>query len=198
MKNLLDQIKDPLLHRDFLAFSVDAIFSANNDYFSLRILPDISSNFYPPFHTRTINVFPELLEETFYSAIKRNNAPIYKGSFVSSVVQGGYYKVQTEILQNKKVFDPNTVLSAQDDFFEKARQPSPFDETNIRGDNLVEPDKISKELSITSPKESLDEIYLYGFHVGQGDTLLLITSEKNAYIIDGNFYKAQDVDEFVN
>ena len=198
MRNLPDHIKDPLLHRDFLAFSVDAIFSANNDYFSLRILPDISSDFYPPFHTRTINVLPELLEEQFYSSIKRNNRPTYKGSFAPSVVQGGYYKVQTEILQNKKVFDPNTVLSAQDDFFEKARLKSPFDETNIAGDYLVEPDNISEELSITSPSESLNEIYLYGFNVGQGDALLLITSEKNAYIIDGNFYNAQKVDSFVN
>jgi beta-lactamase superfamily II metal-dependent hydrolase len=198
MTSTTDAFKDPLLRGEFFAFSVDEIFRSNTDYFSLRILPDIKSKFYPPYHTRIINIAPEFLEETFYRTIKKESESLDTRNFVSSVVQGGYYKVPSEILRDKKVFDFDTVLSVHNNIFEGTKAKSPYEEMDIKGDKVFGADDIAKELSKGDINKRLKAVYLYGFNVGQGESLLLVTSNKNAYIIDGNFYNPDKADQFMS
>jgi len=144
-----------------------------------------------------INVRPELLEENFYESLKPENGPSDPIDFVSSVTQGGYYEIPSEVLRDKKVFDSNTEISLENNIFAEAKTDSPFDERKIEGDAKVEVNLLSKELSEDIAETENKAVYFYGFNVGQGDSLLLLTSNKSAYIIDGNFYNADRADQFL-
>ncbi|KAI3351032.1 MBL fold metallo-hydrolase [Clostridium botulinum] len=68
---------------------------------------------------------------------------------------------------------------------------------NIREDNVLEMGKGCEILSKT-PIQNEDDLYLYCFNVGQGDSFLLITTNKNAYLIDTNIYTEKRALEFYN
>lgn len=74
---------------------------------------------------------------------------------------------------------------------------SPYNYKNIRKDKVLTMNKGCEELSKT-PIQNESELYLYCFNVGQGDSFLLITTNKSAYLIDTNIYTEKRALKFYN
>ena len=178
---------DPLLRRDYFKFSIDEIFCKKGKVFSTIILPDINSDFFPPFHTRTINVTPSLLSKEYLMYVEKKydlDHNIEKSH--GSVIQGGYYKIPTGHLIESNAFNEETVIDGNNDIFRERHIPEPpYYEKNIRGKDTYHLKEGLNYLSVDT-SEKFDSIFLYCFYVGQGDSSLLICSNGNSYLIDTN------------
>jgi len=175
-----------------IGVSIDAISHVEKNIFRLRLIPDFNSKFSIPVHTRYMFVESELLEKQFLAWINEYHFPgetdIYRfGDARGSVVQGGYYILNKSDFRHGSVFDEASVFNRENDIFQVGKEESPYAESEIRGERLfsVEENGI---MNISTDDGPGNDTYLYGFYVGQGDMLLLITSAKNAYLIDTNFY----------
>lgn len=185
---------DSLLKRYRLDFSIDEIYKKENNLYGIKIIPEIESEYFPPYHLRDINIKSSLLEKEFYkTTIKEDEAVVQ--SFKGSVVQGGYYSIETTELRKIEIFNSKTIITDNNDIFEDTKIESPYNDKNIREENILEMQKGCEILSEIPIKNETD-LYLYCFNVGQGDTFLLITTNKNAYLIDTNIYTRKSALEF--
>ena len=59
--------------KKFFCFSIDEICLKNimKKLFSIRIIPDINSQYFPPHHLRMVNIRMELLTKNFYLSMKQ-------------------------------------------------------------------------------------------------------------------------------
>lgn len=187
---------DSLLRRVRLEFSIDEIYKREDDLYVVKIIPEIESEYFPPYHLREINVKKSLLEENFYKANNKYKE-IINQSFKGSVVQGGYYSINTDIIKNMKIFNNNTIISEENDIFKGNKIESPYNDIYISKDKVLQMDDGCKLLSEKTTQKGMD-IYLYCFNVGQGDSFLLITTNKNAYLIDTNIYTEKRAIAFYN
>jgi len=183
-----------------IGISVDAITHEEKNKFILRLIPDFNSLYFPPFHTRQVYVLPELLEKQYLDWIKENhplpNFNFNSGEATGSIVQGGYYIIEKNDL--KKLSLDNEPLGTQNNIFKENIGPSLYKDEDIAANKILNADEIN-ELNVTLSSDNCENCtYLYGFYVGHGDTLLLITSAKNAYLIDTNFYEKDDMDIKIN
>ncbi len=174
-----------------IGVSIDAISYVEKNIFRLRLIPDFNSKFSIPVHTRHVLVKAELLEKQFLSWINEYHSleetNIYLGDARGSVVQGGYYILNKRDFQHRLVFDEAPVFDSENDIFQERKIESPYDESEIRGERLLSVEE-NETINISTDEGYKNDTYLYGFYVGQGDMLLLVTSAKNAYLIDTNFY----------
>ena len=181
-----------------IRFSIDEIIYdkityKEKQYISLRVVPDSKSRYYSPFHVRYINIAPSLLDAKFLQKTGIESLNKIKGT--GSVIQGGYYNIPCTRISAKELFNENTIIGETDDVFRDHIEPSPYDETIIKGKNvLFESKDIIDRLDDQRAKKY--ETYLYCFNVGQGDSFLLITSALNAYLIDTNIYNDRDLTRF--
>lgn len=184
---------DLLLRGNSLSFSIDKIsYNMDKELFSLRIIPDINSFNYLPFHLRTINVAPELVSKEFLQALSRYGYKLNSidGPMSNSVVQGGYYQINREYVPKDiwdNLFKEETIIKRDNDIFAGAIKQSPYLESQISVDNIY---SIGEGQSFLSSNESdrLKGLFLYCFNVGQGDSFLLITPNGSTYLIDTNIY----------
>jgi len=194
---------DSLLRGKSLKFSIDEIsYNAERNLFSVRIIPDIKSRLFLPFHLRFINVSPELVSE----GILQRNSKYYEFKFSSaddshrdSVIQGGYYQldkssISLEIWDN--LFKEETVIDKENDIFFKAKKnPPSYIEENIFQEDGISKISPNTILPSKNPDIDIDGLFLYCFNVGQGDSFLLITPNGSSYLIDTNIY---ELDSFVD
>ncbi len=185
---------DSLLKGEKLFFSIDEIYKKEDNLYGIKIIPEIESEYFPPYHLRDINVKSSLLEKDFYmTTIKENEVAIE--FFKGSVVQGGYYSINTTKLRQIEIFNSETVITDDNDIFKDTKIESPYNDMNIRKDIVLEMEDGCEILSKTPIKNEVD-LYLYCFNVGQGDSFLLITTNRNAYLIDINIYTEKRAQEF--
>ena len=181
--------RDPYLQGDKFKFSVDEIspLYAERGRFNAMIIPDIKSTYFPPYHLRNIKISQDLLEPAFGSSFKEYDVldPHLKFEFRGYVKQGGTYEVPTSKLP-PNLFRGETLVTVKNNLFENATVPAPFDEMGLRGEEVVDL-KAGKPL-IRPQKNIRDEMFLYCFNVGQGDSFLLITPGGEAFLIDINVY----------
>lgn len=173
-----------------IGVSIDAISHIENDLFRLRLIPDFDSKFFMPAHTRHVLVKAELLEPQFLAWVNSRQF-IGQDNFrlddtSGSVAQGGYYILSKSDFQNISTSKEPLILNRENDMFEGKKTESPYNELGIRGERVLEIEE-NVPLEISNDSGIGNSTYLYGLYVGQGDTLLLITSNKNAYLIDVNF-----------
>jgi beta-lactamase superfamily II metal-dependent hydrolase len=191
---------DSLLRGKSLNFSIDEIsYNAEKNLFSVRIIPDIKSRSFLPFHLRFINVSPELVSEGILQRYSNYgfNFDLADNAHRNSVIQGGYYQLDKASISPKiwdNLFKEETVIDKNNDIFTIAKKDeSPYIEENIfQEDDILKISDIST-LSSNAP-DVLDGLFLYCFNVGQGDSFLLITPNGNSYLIDTNIHK---LDSFV-
>jgi len=168
--------------------TVDEIAYVEKDIFLLKLLPDFESEFFPPIHTRNIFVSARLLDNEFLSwGNKYRLFGEYSGSIeegIGSIKQGGYYR---NIWRNKLNYpEERKIFDIDSDIFKDNISESPYDKSGIAGDVVMNTSEIN---ALNCEGKFKNNTCLYGFYVGQGDMLLLITAAKNAYIIDTNIYK---------
>ena len=200
-------VKDYLLKRETLSFSIDEIYPValdrefGEEVFGLRVIPDMNSKYFPPFHLRNIRVRPELLQQAFYeSAIRNNN--LNRGAtnlkFSGSVIQGGYYSIPTRDLPDN-VFKEKTILNSESDVFKEHLKESPY-KNDLRGENIINAENDEElNLVLTNPIGVEQEaLYIYCFNVGQGDSFLIITPNSNSYLVDLNLYGTQEQTAFIS
>lgn len=185
---------DVLFRRETLNFSIDALFRNEKGFYTARIIPDINSEFYPPFHLRSINVSPDLIAKEFYASRGTYEVAL-KHKFIGSVVQGGYYEVPTADLKSVDAFSNQTVINTHNDIFKDHRKSSPYFEGQIRGNFTMNSPEAYNKLSVVEHK---CDMHLYCFNVGQGDSFLLIPSSGNPYLIDTNLYSKKQAETFIN
>ena len=173
-----------------IGVSIDAISHVEKDIFRLRLIPDFNSKFTITTHTRHTLVKAELLENQFLSWIKKHHSleevNINLENARGNVVQGGYYILDKRDFRNG-LSDEAVIFDKENDIFQERKMESPYDESEIRGEIFFEVVE-NETIDISTNSGHKHDTYLYGFNVGQGDTLLLITSAKSAYLIDTNFY----------
>ena len=184
---------DILLNADNLKFSIDEIFLNNDNKFTAVIIPEMNSKFYPPYHLRTLRFLPIFLTEKFFHYILATDKNQFENvnNFSGSVVQGGYYEIPTDRLRNLNPFNEQTVI--EQDLFAEFKKPSPY-KTQKTTKEIV---PISELQESFIKKKKNGYMHLYCFNVGQGDTFLLITSNKNVYLVDSNFYSDNSADTFI-
>lgn len=108
---------DSLLKGDKLTFSIDEIYKKEGNLYGIKIIPEIESEYFPPYHLRDINIKCSLLERTFYKATNKDKGVMIK-HFKESVVQGGYYSINTAELRNMRIFNSKTIIDDNNDIFE--------------------------------------------------------------------------------
>lgn len=174
-----------------IGVSIDAISHVEKNIFRLRLIPDFNSKFSIPVHTRHVLVKAELLEKQFltwineYHSLEETN--ILFGDARGSVVQGGYYILNKRDFRHGLVLDKAPVFDRENDIFQGRKVESPYDESEIKGEKVLSVEE-NEPINISTDGVHKNDTYLYGFYVGQGDMLLLVTAAKNAYLIDTNFY----------
>lgn len=180
-------------NKNKIGVSVDAINHVENDIFRVRLIPDYNSEYHIPLHTRNVLVKRELLEKSYLDWINEYHnryadmIAFQSEDVTNSISQGGYYILNKKDFNEKLRFEGKIVFDRENNLFEE-RSNSPYNESNIIGERFLNAIDI-EELSICSNKNMKNDTYLYSFNVGQGDMSLLITSEKNAYLIDTNLYE---------
>lgn len=187
---------DSLLKGKKLVFSIDEIYKKKYDLYGIKIIPEIKSIYFPPYHLRDINVKSSLLEKDFYKTTIEKKEVVTQ-SFKGSVVQGGYYSINTDRLRNIDIFNSKTVVTDDNDIFADTKIESPYNDIKGYKVRILEMGKGCGGLC----KEQISggyNLYLYCFNVGQGDSFLLITTNKNAYLIDTNIYREEEALEFYN
>lgn len=171
-------------------FWVDSIFDVGNEYARARIIPDINSEYFPPWHTRIIEFPTSYLEPEFFEARLRSDRSLEsaRAPFKGAIVQGQYYDISgtREIVRKTEsgLYDVSEV-----DLY-GAKRESPVSDEITR--ELRNPDTLSSDRSLGK-----DECRLYCFNVGQGDSSLLIVNG-NAYLIDTNIYAGKNLSNFIS
>lgn len=174
-----------------IGISIDAISHIEKDIFRLRLIPDFNSKFFMPAHTRHMLVKAELLEKQFLEWMNENHSfeaeKFRLEDARGSIVQGGYYILSKQNFKHHISSNEVQIFDRENDIFQEKKSESPYDESQIRGERMISVEE-NAPINISSDRDVNNKTYLYGFYVGQGDTLLLITSAKNAYLIDTNLY----------
>lgn len=191
-----ERFMDSLLKGEKLVFSIDEIYKREENLYVIKIIPEIESEYFPPYHLREINIEHSLLEKDFYK-VNNEDDEITNQLFRGSVVQGGYYSINTAEIKNMEIFNDKTVISDKNDIFKDNKIESPYNDMDVRRDKVLEMESGCKILSKKAIQNEMD-LYLYCFNVGQGDSFLLITTNKNAYLIDINIYTEKRAREFYN
>jgi len=104
--NIVGKNMDSLLRGKSLNFSIDEIsYNAERNLFSVRIIPDIKSRYFLPFHLRFINVSPELVSEGILQRYSNYGFKfdLTDNSHRNSVIQGGYYKLDKDKLDKASI-----------------------------------------------------------------------------------------------
>jgi beta-lactamase superfamily II metal-dependent hydrolase len=195
---------DPLLRPEIFKFSIDEIYHSGKDYFSAHIIPETDSEFFPPYHLRTINFRPQFLTGQYFNYVRPESMEIPSDPFTGGIEQGAYYEIPSRRLldplsfymgdQPIEKFSPfnDEVILGKDIFMD-------YKQKNNRDSVILDDIKFKPIESINAIKGSsnIEAVHLFCFYVGQGDTFLLITSAGNAYIIDCNFYSRKSLNDFV-
>lgn len=184
--------------KGFYGFSVDEVFYKEGKYFAY-LIPANTSHFYNPGEQRVIEVHPSWLEMDYYKSITHttNNLDLDqpKFDFYGILQQGGYYRIPKKAYKAFSIKPKISLVETGDtpindsDFLrsilEDGIAESPFKVEKYQMESLVE-----STITDMLPKKvrTLENVFLYGFKVGQGDTLLLITSEGHSFLIDSNIY----------
>ncbi len=185
---------DSLLRSKYFCFSIDRISVTEDKTFYVTLIPDINSEFFPPFHLRKLRVSEYLLEEDFVKT--KFNINENKGRYKGSIVQGGYYKIpSSEFLKLNVLKSKESIITLANDIFEEKMIPSPYKEEDYSGKNTIESDNLYYYLSETKEEVS-DKLFLYCFNVGQGDSFLLILPNGSTYMIDTNIYGRDKAEKF--
>ena len=185
---------DAFLRSETFDCSIDEIYIDKRNQFAAVLIPDIQSKYFPPYHLRTIRFPAMYLEEKFYQSMYLDENFPTDFEFTGGVKQGGFYRLPSEYLHLKKAFQHETVID--EDIFSKTIGNSPHSD-EINGKISIDRDIIESSLSEKNNKQ-YENIHLYGFNVGQGDSLLLITSNGNPYLIDTNIYSKESEDLFID
>lgn len=210
---------DFLLKGNELKFFVDEIVPLEKELkiFSLRIIPDIKSGNFPPFHTRSINVTSDLLEKDYYSAIATKvigHEWNYYRDFKGSVIQGGYYSIPSCKTNSElwaKLFKSKTLVTGEEiqgyteeytlikDIFEDSLKLSPYKKDEYLKADIFDIEKGRTLLNEEVGAQRVDALYVYGLYVGEGDSLLVIYPNGSVYLIDTNYYNGShhNVGEYV-
>ena len=146
---------DFLLKGEELKFSIDEIYKKNDNLYCVKIIPEIKSEYFPPYHTREINIDKMLLEKKFYYAYNKklefydniqnreNVDEKYikdESVFQGSVVQGGYYSIKTSNIRDIGIFKKDTIITSQNDIFKGNKIESPYDNV-ATNNNILKIDK---------------------------------------------------------
>lgn len=193
---MLFKEKDPLLKGKSFCFSVDKLERINKNVYEALLIPNIESEFFPPYHTRTINVSNKLLDYDFTKDHYPNDE-FSENYFLNDIKQGYYYEIPSEILKRDSKlisFDEGEFIIEK--FFGQFNKEIPYLK-EFRTEN-----KISVENAGEKIRESRKRYYiyptLYCFNAGQGDFNLFISSNGNPYIIDTNIYFSESLNGYIN
>lgn len=170
-------------------FWVDSIFDVGKEKTRARIIPDIRSESFPPWHTRIIEFPTYQLEPEFFQARQRSDRELQevRFDFTRGIAQGGYYDLGMLRRGSLKIRPGTDSLGDVD--FREARAPSPvIDDISVE----FQPSSILNQES----KRGFNGARLYCFNVGQGDSSLLVLNG-NAYLIDTNIYTGKNYDRFI-
>ena len=185
---------DPFLQgNDDFKFSIDEIFPEQEDMsiFVARIIPDIKSKLFPPFHLRNIRISSELLEEKYYFSIREKIDKLPESEkFSASILQGGYYVIPKKEIR-PYIYDPKKFFTLDNDIFKERVEDSPYPENEVKKSEILSFDDGIRYLASPQRRRQrgTDSLYLYCFNVGQGDSLLIIFPNGNVYLIDTNCYE---------
>lgn len=190
---------DILLRGKFFCFSIDEICYVRGTIFTARLIPDIQSNFFPSFHLRSIMFSAELLEEDFYQSVfaKIPDMPIIE-KFYGSIAQGAYYEIPSKSFEAFELGkNEDYIFTVNNDIFAEAKVDSPYQDGTIRQEIVLDGIRGYAKLSNNSD-DNRKCSYIYGLNVGQGESLLLLPSTGNPYLIDTNFYSNNDLTNKIN
>ena len=168
---------------------VDSIYRVGNEKARARVIPNIRSEYFPPWHNRTIEFPTHQLEPGFFQARQRSNRDLRprRTEFTGGIVQGGYYDLGRT--RGKPTKTRSGIYGLSEVNLEEAKAPSPVNDT-IRAE-LQSPSILSE-----GPRRGFGDCHLYCFNVGQGDSSLLVLNG-NAYLIDTNIYAGKKLDRFI-
>ena len=183
--------KDFLLRGNTLDFSIDSIWLENKEkeIFSMRIIPDINTKTFYPFHCRTIRSKAELLDEDYYYSLIKNfkNFQLDRDiDFSSSLLQGANYSIPIQTVP-ENIFKKEMIFSMENDIFREHITESSY-KFEFNEDKNIIPCKKARKI-LENKSKGKGPLYLYGLKVGQGDTLLVVCTNKSVYLIDLNIYK---------
>lgn len=190
-------INDPLLKGEYLEFSIDSINNIDGEEYLLNIIPNIESKYFPPFHLRNIVISERYVDYNFlnYHFKKKNNESLPTNNLSGSAKQGGFYRCSTDLLIETKAFSGEQLQ--MDIFTNNYVTEIPFRSNygnNIRPFDQLE--ELFKGFNIDGELNNGKSIKLYCFNVGQGDSLLLITNNGQAFLIDMNIYNKKSNEKF--
>jgi beta-lactamase superfamily II metal-dependent hydrolase len=196
---------DTLLCSEEIRFSIDEIFfegyqkEYEKDVFCVRIIPDIDSKYFPPFHLRNFRVTADLLDRDFFNAHMAKFAERVDpkhDQFAALIRQGGYYCFERGVLKPDIFKKPSVVTDVEIPVLEKGLK-NPLDRFKaVVGREQVE--DINEVTGTRCQRVISDNLYVYCFNVGQGDSLLILTPAGNAYLIDVNIYSNDCLELFIN
>lgn len=182
-------IHDSLLRGQSLRFSIDNIIQAEDNRYIVKLIPDIKSKFFPPYHLRRLSVPADLLEESFY--LRSSTEKPFPVHSRGTVKQGGYYDVPTSLIRDIGGFGPESRLTVNNDIFQGNLRDSPYQEDIILSKSEI------VDVNTLNENNSKGHTYIYCFNVGQGDSILIITSSNSAYLVDTNLYGTQTANIFI-
>ncbi len=168
-------------------FFVDDIIyqEASPEIFIARIVPDIESDYFPPWLLRNVRFLKHLLSGDYYNSLlsKYNELQEDSTRFTGAVVQGQYYEVSEKDLPEGFFSGRNLMDEGISNILLAAKKVTPYPESTYYNNRQT---LDIGELS-SRKRDIFPAIYLYCLNVGQGDSFLLICPNGNVYLIDTNY-----------
>lgn len=192
-KKKITSSEDSLLKNRIFKFNVDNLGQIDKDTYEALLIPDIKSKFFPPFHTRSVNISKKLLEYSYYKD-QYPNTEERENEFFNDIRQGAYYEIPSELFIEKYKQSEENIIDSQ--FFKQfLNESSPYKEKNNGEYNFTTSDGAEKISELANNK--LKGAILYCFNAGQGDSNLFITANGNPYIIDTNIYSTKKMNDYI-
>lgn len=197
---------DNLLKGNYFNFFVDEVYALPkvkesnqggyypNNLFGALLIPDIKSTYFPPYHLRRI-VFPANFLSSEYYNYYRLKYPSLEDTndinFRGSIVEGQHYSISSDVFTDRAI--PEVLPEGVGLILNDAKIESPYQDyltENIHNEGLT---------LLNNPETgNNEELLVYCFDVGQGDSILLIFPNKSVYIIDTNIYGEKGLDAYIS
>lgn len=114
--------------------------------------------------------------------------------FRGSIVEGNYYEIPTRFFESGSI--PEILTSTYHAILAENLMSSPFKDTMDK-DDILDIEEGIETLNVKPHKNERQEMFVYCFNVGQGDSFLIIFPNNNVYIIDTNIYAGNKLDRYV-
>lgn len=169
----------------------------NEILFGAVLIPNIKSSYFPPMHLRKVLFSPEFLTFDYYKNYREKIEDLPSPDnyrFRGTIEEGNYYEIPSHLFPERTL--PRTLTPEFYNILDDYIVDSPFvDSTN--DENTLDLNEGLNLLDIAPNSKESDELLVYCFNVGQGDSILIIFPNKNVYIIDTNIYTKKNLEKYI-